>query len=1687
MPFVSARSRRFRKVPGMRPALFSIEILEPRQLLAADLVISEFMASNDKTLADVDGDYPDWIEIYNRGDTAADLTGWHLTNSTKNLAKWTFPSQTLSAGAFLVVFASGKDRAVAGQQLHTGFKLDAAHSYLALVTPDGAGVQFEYAPEYPQQYTDMSYGIEPGSIDPVYFTTPTPGQPNQLIADLPNFSDTSRTFTGTLALTLTANDSNAQIRYTIDRTSPINSSKLYTGPISITNTTIVRARIYLSGVAPGAVVSESFIALDSTVSSFKSNLPVVVVDSFGRGLNDSSLTAVTSAFIETGADGYADFLDTPDFAGRAGFRYRGQSSQGFPKAPYALETWDENNKDRSVSILGMPAESDWILYNPYSEKSLMQNYLAYMWANRMGQYAVRTRYVELFVNLNGDTKINYASDYVGVYILMEKIKRDPNRVDIAALTPLDNTEPDITGGYIFKKDKFDGTADEKSFTTNSGQTLLYVEPKGNEVTVAQQAYLTGYINSFEAALYGTNFKDPVNGYAKYIDVASFIDNWIMVELTKNIDGFRLSAYFYKDRGGKIVMGPIWDYNLSLGNADYYGGQSATGWYCDQLGDGDYPYFRRLLQDPDFKQRLVDRWQELRAGKFSTERFMSDVDGLVSLLSDGNGNYPVGQNPPQVANNPVVRNFKKWNVLGVYLWPNGYWSDPTWIGNVNWMRNFIKNRSAWIDTQYLAAPAFSVPQGVFTDPFQLAITTTGNKPIYYTLDGSDPRLPGGAISTKAKLYQGPITITDNTRIQARTCQGVNWSGPATAIYALDDGLRITELMYHPANPPQPSPYIDEDFEFIELRNLGAKPINLIGDQFTNGIDFTFPDLLVAPGQRAVLAKNPDAFRSRYGSSITVVGPYTGNLENAGETLRLQGAIGQIIQDFKYNNWYPITDGQGFSLVALNPMAGNTVLSTNEGWRPSSMPGGAPGDDDPGLPDDALVINEIQSCSADADWVELLNTTPNDIDISGWFLSNSDTELQKYQVQPHTIVPAHGYYLFTQSLHFGQSGAPGANSPFSFSDRGDRFFLSSSYNAQLGGYRESVDFGAADYNLTFGRYTKANGKSDFVALSSPTPNDANAYPRVGPIVINEIMYNPLTGKDEFLELKNITSLPIALFDPAHPENAWKFTAGITFTFTNGNQIPANGYALVVPISPTTFRTKYSIPATIPIFGPFTGFLDGAGETLELSRPAVPEPGGFVAYPVVDHVSYNDSGAWPTAPDGTGPSLARIAPTTYGNDVVNWTTEVSGGSPGRLNVDKLPPNVRILPVIPNPHDTPVSSLTIAFDETITGFDISDLKLTREGASTNLLTSTQTLTDTGNGQTFSLGNLAGITWRAGAYALTLTATDSSIADISRNALATDAALDFALTTTTVTGFAADDNTFIIKTLADSVLIFVNVPTSAKPTYVISSSELASLAIFGGTGDDVLTIQSSLPFIPVFNPGPGNNQLTLTSGTHTLDTDGQSLNVSLSGPSTTHLTFNSVQHLGRLSLSGAASASIAPGGDKPLQLASLSINGSASLDLADNDLIVQSTDLNAIAALIRSARADGTWTGSGIKTSQSTGATGLAAVLSGDSVLVKYSWNGDANLDGLINADDYFLIDSGFVTQLGGYTNGDFNYDAIVNADDYFLIDSAFIAQTGPLSANAPDSRYAGPLSAVSAPSSARRSAYEDLFSSDPIPVDPF
>ena len=500
------------------------------------------------------------------------------------------------------------------------------------------------------------------------------------------------------------------------------------------------------------MVSEAYTLLGTNLWDFQSNLPLVIINTFGQALSQDAKIPVSVRFIQPGGQG-GSLTGPADYDGRAVLNIRGHSSRQFPKHSYTLKLQDEAGNSRKAALLGLPADSDWVLYAPYPDKTLIRDVLAYELSNRMGHYAPRTRFVEVFAARSSG--VLGQKHYAGVYVLVEKIKRSQDRVNISELRPEDNSEPNITGGYIFKKDHRE--KGEPGFATSRGIDFFYVEPKPEALTPAQKEWLAGYLDSFEKALYGRNFKDPLRGYAAYIDVDSFIDYHWIVEFSKNIDGYRLSNYLHKDRGGKLKMDPIWDWNLSFGNANYLEGWEEEGWYWPQVSGADYPWFKRLFQDPDFQQRYADRWSQLRTNVFAVSNLLARVDSLASSL----GSAP-------------ARNFKRWRILGDQIWPNWY-VGKTYEDELRWMKQWIQRRHAWIDSQFLRAPQVSMER----EPRRVATMRARAGSIYYTLDGSDPRAPGGAVAPEAKLYDAPVPVPVKARVHARAHHENKWSGPAVA--------------------------------------------------------------------------------------------------------------------------------------------------------------------------------------------------------------------------------------------------------------------------------------------------------------------------------------------------------------------------------------------------------------------------------------------------------------------------------------------------------------------------------------------------------------------------------------------------------------------------------------------------------------------------------------------------------------------------------------------------------------------------------------------------------------------------------------------------------------------------------------------------------------------------------------------
>ncbi len=772
----------------------------------ADIVISEFMASNRRTLRDEDGETSDWIEIHNLGSTAENLSGWFLTDKVKKPTLWKFPPGVLlPVNGFIIVFASEKNRTT--NPLHTNFKLTASGGYLALVRPDGRTVASEFTPKYPPQLEDISYGRIPERRNVVGFSVEaTPGAPNSSqgdgFASAVVFSKDSGTFVDPFVIEMSV-PPGAVIHYTTTTNLPTLASPVYAGPIRITATTVLRARVYEAGRLPGPPRTAHYIQLNTNAVNFTSDLPIALLDNFGGGaVPVRGEQYVCLMVFETKANGRSSITNAPDLVTAGRLRCRGSSTLYSPKGSWAFEAWDEFFDDKHVPLLGMPPESDWVMYAPNEfDLALIHNPLAYQLSRDIGRQAPRTRFVEVLlkddrgqagpINL---PNFSASSDYNGIYVFTESIKIGKDRVNIDRLQDDDAKGPAVTGGYLWKIDR--PAAGERGFV-GAGRTIRYVDPDERAMLSparkGQRKYLEEYFRDFGMALKGADFRDAERGYRMYIDMDSWIDHHILNVVMFNVDALHFSAYFYKPRSGRITMGPLWDMDRAMGSTDGRDfnptkfGRISSDWSADFFKDA---WWRRLFTDPDFWQAWIDRYQELREGPLRTEHIMEVAERMFDELREAE---------------PRERTrWRRYPRSGVQS-QNGYTFDfgrREYDSELRFKRQWFSDRLSFIDTNLVSRPVFSHAGGEVPNGFILKISAAPGSTIYYTLDGTDPRATGGPTnavppSASALKYTGPIVIDANTRLVARAHNpshdnltgksnppiSSQWSGARKAVYNL----------------------------------------------------------------------------------------------------------------------------------------------------------------------------------------------------------------------------------------------------------------------------------------------------------------------------------------------------------------------------------------------------------------------------------------------------------------------------------------------------------------------------------------------------------------------------------------------------------------------------------------------------------------------------------------------------------------------------------------------------------------------------------------------------------------------------------------------------------------------------------------------------------------------------------------
>ena len=1221
--------------PGLPLLLLAAAFIQP--LVAAPL-ITEFLASNFGGLADEDGARPDWIEIHNPDAAAVDLSGWTLTDNASLPARWTFPPVTLAPGGYLIVFASGKDRAVPGSPLHTNFSLTAGGEYLAMFPPGALTPSSAWSPAYPAQSVDVSYGLtgNAAGAPSAYFPTPTPGAPN-VPSDAPAeavvFSLRSRTFTSpaTLAVSLYTASPTTAIYYTTNRTVPTTASTPYTGPVTVGASTRIRARAYEAGRPAGPVTSETYLMLDAAAAAFTSPLPIVLTHNFGSGTlaNDAVVPASMMVFTPMPPDNLARLTDLPATATPVSLERRGSTTAAAPKHSMTLELWNETNEDRNLPLLGMPSDSDWVLHAPYEfDRSLIRNDLIYRLSNDAGRYASRTQFVEHFHNIDNapggmvNGAISATADYFGIYSLQERITRGDARVDIEKITPADNTVPAVQGGYLLKIDRRGTDVGIAAAGFSSGTGTLgptWVDPKETSprpdqvVTPAQKTWVVNNLNAMWDAMRAANFLDPVNGYAKFVDVVPTVDNHILNTAARNLDALRLSAYWHKPRYGKWTAGPLWDFDRAMGSADQRENSPVT-WsgLATPATAGDfgtdffhYTWYNEMFRNPDFWQQWVDRLDVMRQTSLSTAHVMAVIDGLSAPLAAGG------------ASNPVSRNFQRWSAMPPRAaTASAPGTNGTWPGEIAWLKTWWTQRLAFMDGQFMRPATSDLTPGVVPAGSTVGLTSpstsTSGVKIYYTTDGTDPRpaaterYPQAGVTTVTTLM--PETSSVRTIVPVADI-GTSWQG-------LD--------LNNNGNPL-------DDFDDSLWRTNAPGTLNGVGyDDITTAGQTSF---LPAIGVRLYTTANPAGAETpantmrNHNASCYLRMPFT---LTAAQIAAIAAPAVLTLE---------MRSDDGFVAFVNGVEVARDLAPAALAWNSNTAPNAAPFTDSMGNPlAPARVDSEALAWTRHpiSGFAHLLKAGHNVLAIHG--LNSSVTSNDAlFAARIVLLTPPPPYMPPVAASAQLYPDRITISGPVVITSRTLSPNLPSDPPTTAGGGTGAVPNG-----------TGWSAPRRDVYLPGTVP--ANS----GNLAITEILYHPgppsaaelaagyLQANDfEFIRLTNTGSQPLNL-------TGLRFSAGIAFTqaLDISSHLPVGGSVVIVE-NRKAFVMRYG--NLWPILGEFSGTLDDAGETLVLVDAN--------SLAIAD-LTYDDAAPWPVDADA-GKSLIY----TGGNPAnsFNWRASLDIGGSG------------------------------------------------------------------------------------------------------------------------------------------------------------------------------------------------------------------------------------------------------------------------------------------------------------------------------------------------------------------------------------------------------------------------------------------
>ena len=1175
---------------------------------APQIVINEILADNLTSLVDEDDQRQDWIELHNRGAGAVNLGGWSLSDDPANPGKWVLPEVTLGANQYLLVFASGKNRLSTdpGTPSHANFQLDVDAGYLGLFRADFPRQAVdEFAPEYPELRGDVSYGRRAdGSL--AWFSVLTPGAANNegsALAGLvarPDASVGSGLYTHALDVVLSCATPGARIHYTLDNNTPTESSPEYVAPVRIEGTprkgtVILRAAAFLDGLLPSEVRTISYIFPEHVLTQpdDPDGFPSFW-DSPG-GLNDSQpdygmdpqvINDAANNYRQLALDGLRQLPVLSIVSDQArmwsvqeGFYVRKEGDNPTLEQQCTLDYFlpdgseDGFNVTAGIKIVGGTSSGNASTFWKGRKLSMRVLFQGQFGGTKLNYRLFPDSPVDSFDTLNVDAGSNMTWPYNGT--------SGPDDQRLRAVMVRDQFVSDLQlamgGGaprgrfvnvylnglywgvydlherpdHTFASDYFGGDKDEYEAIKHTPSDVI------NGTAAA-------YNGMFSA--YGGNTLADNNAYLNLqgiLDVPAFIDYMIVNLWVGNEDWSHHNWYVTRRTtpDGRWRY-HSWDAEHSL--------KTVTVNRNEDTNDGNAPntMYQLLRNNAEFRLDFADH---VHRHFFNGGVLYVDPQNPMYDPAQPERNRPAAlfmKRIQEVAPGPVVAESARWGDTGETGTPRA--NNPLTYGRdfLNELDalmgvrntsghgnsfNYFPNRSEIVLNQFRAiglypsvtAPSFNQHGGRVADGFNLTMSAPSGT-IYYTLNGSDPRIFGGGIGPAAQEYTGgPVVLDGTTLVKARVLSGGGWSALNEAQFVIEEltlPIRFTEIMYNPVG--------GDSFEFLELRNVGATPLDL-SNYSLDGVSFDFPlGAILSPGATIVLASNDDApaFAARY-PGVTVYGYFGNSLANGGETITLRDADGHHVVSVAYddeNGWPLEPDGNGPSLEIIDV---HGYASDPANWRASHSANGTPG-----LPPSApapaqVVLHELLSENLAAvangdtfpDYVEIHNTGGASADISGWSLSDSGVPGQ-YVFPANTVLTAGGYLVVW--CDSATNTTPGLHAGFSLDNDADGVFLYNAANVRV----DAVTFGVIPADYSLGRID-----GDWV-LNEPTAGEANSAATVAgaaSVGLNEWMANPLPGQDDWVELYNRASLPVAL------KGTYVGTSNALFQIRSHTFLPAMGF--------------------------------------------------------------------------------------------------------------------------------------------------------------------------------------------------------------------------------------------------------------------------------------------------------------------------------------------------------------------------------------------------------------------------------------------------------------------------------------------------------------------------------------------------